>query len=161
MGMKPEVNKRKRESGQSLVEFALIVPLLILIVLGIIEFGWIFNGKITTTSAAREGARVAAVPAGTDVRIKSAVDNHISGLSGFFFVENPNPDEGPLYKSKSDLDAASIPLNGVSAAVEYGQNAEGVKQVTVYVRGIMEPLVGILVRDEQELASRAIMRKEF
>lgn len=43
---------KRDEKGQSLVEFALILPILVLILLGIIEFGWLFNGKITLTSAA-------------------------------------------------------------------------------------------------------------
>ena len=34
--------KRKRESGQAMVEFALILPILLLIVCGIIDFGWLF-----------------------------------------------------------------------------------------------------------------------
>ena len=47
--------------GASLVEFALVVPLLVALLLGIIEFGWLFNAQITLTSLAREGARKAAV----------------------------------------------------------------------------------------------------
>ena len=51
----------KRESGQAVIEMALILPLLLLLILGIIEFGWILNGQITITAAAREGARTAIV----------------------------------------------------------------------------------------------------
>ena len=51
----------KSENGQSLVEFALVLPVLLLILLGIVEFGWLFNAQISMTSAAREGARVLAV----------------------------------------------------------------------------------------------------
>lgn len=52
---------RKCEDGQGLVEFALILPLLMLLLMGLIQFGFIFNGQITLTSAAREGARLAVV----------------------------------------------------------------------------------------------------
>ena len=43
--------------GQSLVEFALVLLPLFLLVLGIIQFGLVFNTYVTMTNAAREGAR--------------------------------------------------------------------------------------------------------
>jgi Flp pilus assembly protein TadG len=52
---------RRSESGQALVEFALVLPLLMLIVVGIIDFGFAFNQWNTAQNAAREGARIAAV----------------------------------------------------------------------------------------------------
>ena len=51
----------KSEKGASAVEFALILPILIILVFGIFEFGIAFNNYITITHAAREGARIAAV----------------------------------------------------------------------------------------------------
>jgi hypothetical protein len=49
------------EKGASAVEFAIILPVLIMIVFGIFEFGFAFNKYILLTHAAREGARLAAV----------------------------------------------------------------------------------------------------
>jgi len=51
----------KSEKGASAVEFALILPILIILVFGIVEFGIAFNNYITITHAAREGVRIAAV----------------------------------------------------------------------------------------------------
>ena len=45
------------EHGQSLVEFALVLMPLFVILLAIIQFGFIFNSYVTITNAAREGAR--------------------------------------------------------------------------------------------------------
>ena len=50
-----------REEGQSLVELALVLPILITILLGIIQFGAVFNGLVVVNAAAREGARAEAV----------------------------------------------------------------------------------------------------
>ena len=52
--------------GQSLVEFALVLPILMIIVFGIIDFGMGLRSYISLTNATREGARFAAVgnPAG-------------------------------------------------------------------------------------------------
>ena len=47
--------------GQSLVEFALVVPMLLLMVVGVIEFGRAWNVSQVVTDAARQGARKAAV----------------------------------------------------------------------------------------------------
>ncbi|MEX1171723.1 MAG: TadE/TadG family type IV pilus assembly protein [Chloroflexota bacterium] len=52
---------RAPDAGQSLVEFALVLMPLFLILLGIIQFGFIFNTYVTMTNAAREGARAASV----------------------------------------------------------------------------------------------------
>lgn len=51
----------KNEKGASAVEFALILPILIMLVFGIFQFGIAYNNYITITHAAREGARLAAV----------------------------------------------------------------------------------------------------
>lgn len=53
-----------RDRGAALVEFALLMPLLIIIILGIVEFGWKFGQFNDVRHAAREGARFAAVDAG-------------------------------------------------------------------------------------------------
>ena len=54
---------RKREDGQSLVEFALVVPIFLLVLFAIVDFGMAFHAWITVTNSAREGARVGAVRA--------------------------------------------------------------------------------------------------
>lgn len=48
---------RSGTEGQSLVEFSLVLTPLLLILLGIIQFGFIFNSYITIANATREGAR--------------------------------------------------------------------------------------------------------
>ena len=58
--------RTRRESGQAYVEFALVLPLLLLIVLGIIQFGNAFRTYITLTDAVRVGARQAAVSRSID-----------------------------------------------------------------------------------------------
>jgi Flp pilus assembly protein TadG len=56
----------RREDGQSLVEFALILPVLLLILTGILKFGLMFNNYITLTDAVRSGARSLALGRGLD-----------------------------------------------------------------------------------------------
>jgi Flp pilus assembly protein TadG len=53
--------RQRRERGAAAVEFALVVPLLLILVLGIFEFGRAYNIQTTLSAAAREGVRVMAL----------------------------------------------------------------------------------------------------
>jgi hypothetical protein len=61
---RPNARLRKRcaeDRGASALEFALIVPILLVLVCGIIEFGFMFQAQMALSYAAREGARLASV----------------------------------------------------------------------------------------------------
>ena len=63
------------ERGAAAVEFAILLPLLLMLVLGTIEFGRAYNAQITLTNAARDGVRVMAIandPAGAKTAAKNA-----------------------------------------------------------------------------------------
>lgn len=49
------------EQGAVAVEFALLAPVLVMVLLGIMEFGRAYNAQISLTNAAREGVRVMAI----------------------------------------------------------------------------------------------------
>ena len=77
-----------RDRGVAAVEFALLLPMLLLLIFGIIDFGRALNAQITLTQAAREGARIASVdnpltgapyPVTT---VQSVTVNAATGLSG-------------------------------------------------------------------------------
>jgi Flp pilus assembly protein TadG len=55
----------RSESGQAMTEFALVLPVLALLLFAVIQFGITFNNYITVTDAVRAGARKAAVTRGT------------------------------------------------------------------------------------------------
>jgi Flp pilus assembly protein TadG len=52
---------RDRARGQSLVEFSLILAPLLFLLLGIIQFGFVFNTYVTISTAAREAARIGSI----------------------------------------------------------------------------------------------------
>ena len=54
-------SKLKRENGQAFVEFAIVLPVLVMLVLGICQFGLAFHNYLSITDATRVGARAAAV----------------------------------------------------------------------------------------------------
>jgi Flp pilus assembly protein TadG len=79
----------KEEKGQSMAEFAIVLPILAVFLFGVIQFGILFNNYVTLTDAARAGARAAAVarqdsdPAGEAASMvrSSAADLNQSNLS--------------------------------------------------------------------------------
>jgi Flp pilus assembly protein TadG len=54
--------RRSSESGAELVEFAIIAPVLLLMMASIVDFALLFHSFQVTTNAAREGARLAVLP---------------------------------------------------------------------------------------------------
>lgn len=62
----------KNNRGQAIVEFALVIPWLILLIVGIMEFGLILNQYMVVAEAAREGARSAAL-GGDDATVSNVV----------------------------------------------------------------------------------------
>jgi len=80
------MNKNKRNiRGQSIVEAALILPMLILLILGIVEFGRLFNYKLTLNYAVNEGAKAAAYRSSPDT-IKTVIKNSVTA----FTIEDGN-----------------------------------------------------------------------
>jgi len=65
----PSKARVRSERGAELIEFALVLPLLLFVVFGIVDFGFMFQRLEVVTNAAREGARIAVLPgyASTDV----------------------------------------------------------------------------------------------
>ena len=58
--------RKHGEKGQALVEFALLVPIFLILMFAIVDFGMGFYSWITVTNGAREGARLGAVLASAD-----------------------------------------------------------------------------------------------
>lgn len=125
---------RENEKGQAIVEFALVLPILMLLILGIIEFGWLFNGKLILTSAAREGARVVAVTKSegkAEAAVRETSDLTRSGLTNLhvdisYVIEGPND----------------------------------VNRSRVLVTAEMDPLIGLFVSTPVNIKAEAYMRQE-
>ena len=70
------------ETGASAVEFAIVLPLLILLLFGAIEFGLLLYNQQVITNASREGARFGIVvdaPRKTEAEIKNEVREYCNG----------------------------------------------------------------------------------
>jgi Flp pilus assembly protein TadG len=68
----------RSEDGAQLVEFALVLPLLLFVLLGIAEFGFMFQRYEVVTNAAREGARLAVLPGYGAADVQARVATFVS-----------------------------------------------------------------------------------
>ncbi|MBN1341196.1 MAG: pilus assembly protein [Phycisphaerae bacterium] len=77
--------RSRRRRGTAVVEMAVVSPLLLTLVFGIIEFSWAMSVNQTLTQAAREGCRTAIIKGTTDSDITSRVATFMSasGLTGY------------------------------------------------------------------------------
>jgi len=141
---------KKNERGVAAIELGIILPfLLIPLVMGILEFGWLFNGWIAMRSAAREGARVAVaikdIDSDTDY-ITKAVQKHLSNEVSIFPAITP------------EITSVSTEVTSITINHPQMPKSEG---VTVTATGNIRPLVGFFVGSEDfTLSGQATMRIE-
>jgi Flp pilus assembly protein TadG len=104
MKRRPSSSRKKSDRGTAAVEFALIVPVLLLIVFGIIDFGRALNAQISLTGAAREGVRLAALGysnAAIDARVAAAAPS-LTGVTTTVVASCP-PGAGPAEDAQVDV----------------------------------------------------------
>jgi hypothetical protein len=97
----------RSESGAELVEFALVLPLLLVIFGGIVDFGLLLQRQQVVTNAAREGARLAILPGYTltDVRarvtefVREGINNPSASPSTDMSTVTLTPGSGPPFQA--------------------------------------------------------------
>ncbi len=114
MGILRIVRKNRKangERGQSLVEFCLIIPIFLLLVFAIVDFGMGLYSWITVTNAAREGARLATVGGNHD-----AIEARVRDTAGNLDNENLTVD---IENCVSGCATTGDPGESVSVTVDY------------------------------------------
>ena len=83
---------RRRRRGASVVEFAIVAPLLFLFILGIFEFGRMVMVEQFLTNAAREGARRGILEQTTASEVQAVVTDYLTGgaISGATVTVSPD-----------------------------------------------------------------------
>lgn len=83
----------KNEKGQALVEFAIILPILLLLIMGILQFGMLINNYLSLENSSREGARLGIV-GGTNTDIQNIVMKTSPTLDSSALTITITPSEG-------------------------------------------------------------------
>jgi Flp pilus assembly protein TadG len=78
------IRSRRGQEGQAIIELALTLPLLLLVVFGVFDFGFLFQRYEVVTNAAREGARVGVLTnyTGTDAENRALAYLTAGGMRG-------------------------------------------------------------------------------
>lgn len=115
-------NNKLNSSGQALVEFAIILPLLLLLVFGITEFGRFLYLKNSATNAAREGARLGAVSSPWNAAAETNVINKAKSVMSIDPAKIVvTPTKGPILGQeavKVDIKVSFKPV--ISTLPEHG-----------------------------------------
>lgn len=117
---------RESERGQSLVEFTMVLPILLILLFALVDFGRAFYTWMIVTNAAREGARIAAVQAN-----QSQVQTRIYSS----FCNN--------YPSDCSLDPSKMTINWSGANIQGARGTPAVIDID-YAFEFVTPLGGIL-----------------
>jgi len=130
----------KNEKGQSIVELALTIPILLLILCAIIDFGWIYSNKMSITYCSREGARYGTVNA--------------TATDAITLISNKVKNTAPSYlKDKINV---TITFSNVSDI----RSGDVIVTTTCTIKALT-PLIGIFVEDQNiTLNSECIMKVE-
>jgi Flp pilus assembly protein TadG len=72
------------DRGSELVEMAIVLPIFVLLIMGIMDFGFLFQRYEVVVNAAREGARLAVIGTHSNASVQTRVQNYLtsSGLTG-------------------------------------------------------------------------------
>ncbi|MBI1903364.1 MAG: pilus assembly protein [Planctomycetia bacterium] len=105
---------RARRLGAATVEFAAVAPLLLLFILGIIEFGRMMTVQEILTNGAREGARKAALPGTSDADVYSAIDSYMAGAGISGHSRTVTPGSATAQPGTAMRVTVSVPYTSVS-----------------------------------------------
>lgn len=110
----PRMAGNNRRRGAAAVEFAIVAPVLILLLMGMFEFGRTLMVQQILTNGAREGARKSVLPGATEANVLSTIDSYMSssGLAGHTRQVSPNPTSAQT--GDPIRVTVSIPYNTVS-----------------------------------------------
>jgi Flp pilus assembly protein TadG len=98
-------HKPQLSRGQSLVEFALLAPILLLLILGAMDFARMFSTKVTLTNAAREGAN--------------------------YLTRHPEEDPDKLNNTIAVIDSEAVDITGIQKFISCSNDCETGDTVTV------------------------------
>jgi Flp pilus assembly protein TadG len=104
------VSRPPRERGQATVEFALVLPVIVLALLAVLQVALVVRDRVALVHAAREAARAASVDPDPSRPVRAAQRT----LPGSFVKIGPRPDVGePITVTVTYRSSTDLPLVGV------------------------------------------------
>lgn len=100
----------RRRKGVAIVEMAVVTPLLVTLLLGIIEFAWLFHVKSCLTTASRVGARSATLPGAEIDEIEAEVEFVLASM-GFPHANYPYYFDPFITMADEDNPYVTVPIS--------------------------------------------------
>jgi Flp pilus assembly protein TadG len=129
------MNKIKNRKGQAMVEFVLILPVFLLLLLGMVDLSRVISANFVLENAARSAARVGVV-SNSDTDIITAIENGTESLNESTITYTITPTEG----SRGSGDELTVEIN--------------------YTVDILTPIVSNVIGDSIPINGKTIMRVE-
>ncbi|SHF22609.1 TadE/TadG family type IV pilus assembly protein [Caloramator proteoclasticus] len=126
---------KHRKKGQALIEFSILLPIILLIVMGISEFGIMLNSYLTIQNASREGARLG---------IMGADDNEIVQA---------------VYSSASHIDTNKLNVT-ITPNDSNRKSGETLRVRVEYEYDLLIPIIKNILGNQVELTAETAMRVE-
>lgn len=132
------------QDGQSLLEFALLLPILLALIVGIYEFGRAWNVYQVLTNTAREGARLAVIPTSSETDVRNTID-------------------GGLQRAALDPSQAIVSIAGLGGGtgtpttvdLSYPYDFEFIGPIVAFLEGPDDTMAGAIT-----LSTTVVMRNE-
>ena len=131
------------ERGAALLETAITIPIILLIAVGIFEFGRAYQTQQVLTNAAREGARTAVLPDATDAQVTTIVRNYLT--SGGLKAVNPVITHNEPFGA---VTASRVVINYPFNFIVLNPVARLVTRTSTLGRGVLNMQASALMRNE-------------
>lgn len=138
----------REKRGQTLVEFALVLPILVLLLFGIIDLGWMFYVNLTMQHAVREGTRYAVTgrsDMGQDRR--SALIEKIKKASSGLYEKNLHEPKEPRISVVSPRELSFSNYTGSRREEDPGESGEIIVVSLTYTCASLTPALKPFLRD--------------
>lgn len=119
--MRRWLRRTRREDGAALIETAFVLPIMLLVCVGILEFGRAYQTWQVVTNAAREGARVAILPEYPDTSVATRVRTYLkNGGLPASIVDDTSKTKVLITATTIPVDAAgTVTASAARIVVEY------------------------------------------
>jgi Flp pilus assembly protein TadG len=119
--MRRWLHRTRQEKGAALVETAFVLPIMLLVCVGILEFGRAYQTWQVVTNAAREGARVAILPEYPDTSVTARVRTYLkNGGLPASIVDDTTKTKVLITATTIPVDAAgTVTASAARIVVEY------------------------------------------
>jgi hypothetical protein len=134
------MKRMRNEKGAALIEAAVTVPIILLISVGIFEFGRAYQTQQVLVNAAREGARLAVIEGSTDAQVRARVNDYLSG--------------GGL----KTLTEAQIPINRIAAVPGSSATGSTIEILYPFEFMVLNPVVKLIAPGDDTTGAPITMK---